>query len=512
MPEGTAVVVAPEVPGTVAPVVVAQEVAAPAVAPVVAVGAGSVPDPEVVALRTELTRVREAMDGVIREREVYACRNLLVARLAATGLAGPVQAKLRKRFDGDVFTAEALEGAIGEEAEMLAGLAQLGHWGGGGLVTGQGAARVASSPAAFQREVVQLAWDRLLGVTEAVEAPLLLQGVRVPDWRSIREAYVQTTGDAGVSGFLRPELSIAREANEVTTTILNEVVLNSLTKKLIQDYRGQPQDWRRFCVVSAVNDFKRQDRISLQDFAALSIVAEGGAYTNLAWGDSRETYTPSKRGNLVVITREVILNDDIHAVRQIPQKLAISAGITINEFVYTTLIAGNPTMADGTKVYDDGVQTSHGNRGTAALSSSALTNAIAAMLKQTNSAGKRVGVRPRFLLVPPDLWATANVLVGSTLVPGSANNDVNVLRGLLEPIVVPQFTDVNDYYLFADAQVMPTIELGFVQGKEVPELLLQDQPVDGQVFTNDQISYKIRHEYSGAFLGYQGTFWGNVAG
>jgi hypothetical protein len=32
------------------------------------------------------------------------------------------------------------------------------------------------------------------------------------------------------------------------------------------------------------------------------------------------------------------------------------------------------------------------------------------------------------------------------------------------------------------------------------------------VFTNDQMSFKVRWEFGGAWLDYRGAFWGNVAG
>ncbi|MBI3969768.1 MAG: hypothetical protein HY332_00645 [Chloroflexi bacterium] len=67
---------------------------------------------------------------------------------------------------------------------------------------------------------------------------------------------------------------------------------------------------------------------------------------------------------LVVVTREAILNDDVDSIRRIPAKLAVAAGVTINEFVYG-LFTSNPFMSDGTKVFDDGTQTSHANRGRA---------------------------------------------------------------------------------------------------------------------------------------------------
>src|SRR5688500_1204566 len=284
-----------------------------------------------------------------------------------------------------------------------------------------------------------------------------------------------------------------------------------MSKRLVRDYRGQEQTWRKFCAVTPLANFKSQDRVRLHDFSSLSTVAEGAAYTNLAWDDSREAYAPAKRGNLVVVTREAILNDDLRAIARIPQKLARAAAITINEFVYG-LFTGNPTMADGSKVFDDGVQTTHANRGTAVLSSAAVQAAITSMMKQTDSAGKRLNLKPRYLLVPADLLFTALTIVNSSMVPGSNNNDVNVLQGVLEPIPVAQFTDPTDYYLICAPRDIESIEIGFVGGKQEPELLMQDAPLLGQVFTNDQLSFKVRWEFGGAWLDSRGAFWSQAAG
>ena len=297
----------------------------------------------------------------------------------------------------------------------------------------------------------------------------------------------------------------------MTTSTLNQVVLNSMTKRLVQDYAGQPQAWRRFCTISSVRDFKAQDRVKTHDFASLATVNEGAAYQNLSWDDRKESYTPAKRGNLVVVTRETILNDDLEAVRKIPTRLAVSAGITMNEYVYTTLITGNPRMADGKKVFDGSGQTDHANRGTSALSGASVQAGILAMLKQTNEASKRIGQHPRFLLVPADLLFKAKIVVGSPLTPGGSDNDVNPLHNQLEVVSVPQFTDTNNWYLLTDPAVLPTIELGFVGGQETPELLLQDAPTDGQVFTNDRISFKVRWEFGGGWLDYRGAYIGEVA-
>jgi hypothetical protein len=485
-----------------------------------------------------LTEVREA-------QRAFRCEQILAERLGSAHLPEPVAARVRQqwayasgRWSSPLEYSRALEAAIEMEVETVGRLRDLflgaagagnsiGHQAGlhassqgaSGtplLVSGMGSARVDISAGERQRLAVQLGLDRLMGVKESEEDPDYRRAREigllpsVPRWTRLREAYTQITGDWEVAGAVHPDASIVREANEVTSGVLNFALLNSMTKRLVQDYAGQPQEWRKFCSVRALKDFKNQDRIRLHDFATLSTVAEGAAYTNLAWDDARENYAPSKRGNLVVVTREAILNDDLFAIQRIPPKLAVAAGITINEFIYG-LITTNPFMNDGSKVFDDGVQNTHNNRSTAALSSTALQAAITSMMKQTNSASKRLNLRPRYLLVPPDLLFTALTLVNSTLVPGSTNNDANVLKGAVEPISVAQFADPTDWYLVCDPAQVESIEVGFVNGRESPEFLLQDRPLAGQVFTNDQISFKVRWEFGGAWLDYRGAHWAQVA-
>lgn len=444
------------------------------------------------------------VDARLAEAEAkLACTTALHERLDTVALPAAIKGKLRRRFAGQTFTTEVLEQAIQDEIETVRALT-----GSGNGVHGVGAEKshlsITGTGASRGLAAVEAGLARLLGVRDvASDEP-------IPAWSSIREAYVQITGDAEVRGAMNPELSLVREANEVTTSVLSHALANAITKRLVQDYGAQPQDWRKFCVIRNIRDYKPQYRVLLHDFGALDSVNENAAYTNLAWDDTRETYTPAKRGNLVVVTREAILNDDLEAVRRIPTKLAIAAATTINEFVYG-LITDNPQLADNSTVFDADSQTSHKNRGTAALAASALQAAITQMMKQTNSAGKRLGLKPRYLLLPPDLYWTAVTILNSTLLPGSQNNDANPLQGMLEPIVVPQFSDAKDYYLMADPAQIECLEVGFINGQETPELLVQDNPTAGTVFTNDAISYKVRWEFGGGWLDYRGAYWAEVA-
>ena len=463
-------------------------------------GVGGMENGEVGAVRespaqTEGVQVELA---AVREARVALCGLLLDQKLAASGLPEKAQEQVRARFCGRVFEASELDAEIGAMKELLASVVQ------GNVVQGMGVGGTRVQMGKTAKEKVYLALERLFG--------LPVEDTSIPRLSGIREAYILITGDRNFTGRYNWEESIVREADEVTTTVMADAVANVLNKRLVADYKAQSFWWRPIVAVASLKDMKLQTRVLLNDFAALSTVNENGPYTNLAWGDSKESYTPTKRGNLVTVTLEMIMNDDLRAVARIPSKLAASAAVTVNEFVsglFTTNAGQGPVMADGYNVFD---ATNHqGNLGSGALASAALEAAITVVHKMQNSAGKRIGLSPRYLLIPPDLVWTARTLLESVMLPGSADNDKNVLQGLLDIIVVPQWTDANNWYVMCDSRQIECIELGFLNGREEPELLVQDNPTNGAVFTNDAIAYKVRHIYGGGWLDYRGAYGSVVA-
>jgi hypothetical protein len=442
-----------------------------------------------------LAEVEQRM-ATIRAAEEQALSRLVEARLSAVRLPGPALDLVRRRLADGPVTLEAVDRAVAEATDLLAALL------GTQTVQGMGPAR-GSIRTRSPLERVQIAVDRLFGL------PVADADRDIPQLTGIREAYVSITGDRRIAGVLAPEDSVL-EANEVTTGVLASVLANSMTKRVVADYAAQPKWWQPLVIRTVISDFKQQQRIHLNDFASLSTVAENAAYTNLAWGDTRETYTPAKRGNLVVVTLESIRNDDLYAIRRIPTKLAAAAIATINDFVASLFTANGGAgalLADTFPVFDAANHQGNAVVGAAGgLSSATLQSALVTLLKMTNSAGKRLGVQGKYLLVPPDLFYTARVLLESANLPGGNNNDVNPVKGALEPISVPSFTDSNNWYVLADPGQIEMIELGFLDGREVPELIAQSSPDAGSVFTNDAISWKVRHVFGGAFLDYRGGY------
>lgn len=278
-----------------------------------------------------------------------------------------------------------------------------------------------------------------------------------------------------------------------------------MNKRLLKDYQAWPAEWQKFCTITPIRDFKQQTRVRLGAFGSLPTVAEDTAYTSVSLTDTAATYVPSKRGNLVTVSREAIINDDLFAIKQIPTKLAVAAAYTLAEFVYGFL-SSNPTIFDGNALFTSGAP--HSNLGSSALSTAAMQTGVTAMREQTNMAGKRIGLRPRYLVVPPELEWSAMVVTKSAGVPGSANNDINPMMGYVTPIVSPQLSSSTQWFMIADPAVIDTIEIGFVGGQVNPVLLIQDLPLLGLNFSQDVVSFKVRQEYGGAITDFRGIYRG----
>ena len=434
--------------------------------------AGGVGGASGAGMRDEATAL---LEDLRRQRALLEAERLLDRRLREGELPAPSATRLRLRLleSGTVPDGAAIDTAIGEERAFLAELAALG---GAGLIRGQGyerAARVTMT----EGDRLQRAFDQLFDLQEG--------GAAVPRLSGIREAYVAATGDALLSGVSDP--ARLREA-DTTTASFSYLLGTSMNKRLLKDYQAWPSEWQKFCTIAPIRDFKQQDRIRLGAFGSLSTVAEDAAYTTISLSDTRATYTPAKRGNLVAVTRETIVNDDMYAIKQIPGKLAVSAAFTLAEFVYTLLAANGAVIYDTFKLFDS---INHANTGVvganlgtpgsgASLSSASLQAAVTKMRRQTNLAGKPIGLKPRYLVVPPELEWQAMVVTKSAGSPGNNYNDINPMLGYCEVLVAPQLASPGYWLAVADPRVIDTIELGFVGGQMNPQLFIQDQPLFGK--------------------------------
>lgn len=326
--------------------------------------------------------------------------------------------------------------------------------------------------------------------------------------QSFKEAYIEITGDRRVTGRLadcdrsRIRESLGRFAEALDSTSWSDALGNSITRRMQEIYTGQTnlQAWRRVATVGRVTDFRTQERIRIGGYGNLPVVAQGDPYAALASpGDDKATYAIAKRGGIETVTREMILNDDVNAIRRIPVELALAAGNTLYEFVFD-FFRTNPVIYDGLALY----HATHGNLFTTALDATSFAAHRLGMVRQVRSgSGKRLGVGPAAVLVPFELQEVAyNLFVRGQNLDKTYVQTINP-----EVIPVSYWTDANDFVTVADPLQLPVLEISFLNGQEDPELFVQDLPNVGSLFSNDKVTYKIRHEYGGAVLvdGEKGT-------
>ncbi|MFZ5530300.1 MAG: hypothetical protein ACOY4U_04520 [Pseudomonadota bacterium] len=332
--------------------------------------------------------------------------------------------------------------------------------------------------------------------------------------RSFRECYIEITGDKRVTGRLehcdRSRLveSVGAAFREsLDSSSFANVLGSSITRRLVAEYNAAADYdiYRNLCTAVPVNDFRTQERTRYGGYGDLPAVAESGAYAPLASPtDEKATYAVTKRGGTEDVTLEMIKNDDVGSIQRIPVKLGRAAKRTLSKFVLD-FIRTNPTIYDGLALF----HATHGNLGSAALDATSLAARRLAMLKQAElSSTDRLGIGPKYLWVPVDLQESAVNLFNR-----NTNLDKTFVQTMsLEIMPVWYWTDATDWALSADPRDIPTIELGFLDGNEEPELFVQDNPSVGSMFSNDKLTYKMRHIYGGNVLDFRGIDKSVVAG
>lgn len=347
-------------------------------------------------------------------------------------------------------------------------------------------------------EKMALAMEAAMGVKESM-------GKGVPAFRGLREAYATISGDWDLSklsgmGFSGTRM-LASEA--VLTGDFPNILLNSMTKRLLQDYAELAIDGLSMLYTKAsISDYKLQDRVRDGYFGELATVAEGGPYTEFAKPtDERVNYQVAKRGQLLTISEETIRNDDLGAIARFPGRLARAGRWTLKNYI-TSFFANNPNYAADAVAW---FNAAHSNLGAVALSQDSLITAEIALLTQTEKdSGEPLGLPLDWVMVPPQLKATA-IQINQTNTAGSnaffqrfgANNE--------RIIVNEKLTDINDWYYGTRQENAPFLEIGFLDGIEQPQIFLANQPTVGTQFTADELQYKVKMVFAGAIIDFRGV-------
>ena len=306
----------------------------------------------------------------------------------------------------------------------------------------------------------------------------------------------------GILGDVDP-LDEERAREAITTSSMSSIVKNALNVMLACDYAAMQRWWDPIVTTEEVETIDDATLVRVFGFSTLSVVDEGQAYSELAGADEEETASFVKKGGYVGVTLETLLKEKagVPFLRSIPSRLAKSWYNTLsalNSAVFTTNSATGPVLTTTGALFNSSAVAGtggHANLLTTALGYDAYAAARTAMAKQTDQplgAGRKLLIRPKYILIPDDLEAATNAIFNSENKPGSGNNDVNPYFKECTPIVVPDWTDTNNWALAADKAQWPAIYNIFLRGRQVPELFTAGDEASGAMFTNDTLRYKVR--------------------
>lgn len=461
---------------------------------------------------------KKAKDGTTSESvapEILVMREILLTNLISEAKLPEVSAKrIKAAFSGE-FEPEKVQEAIKLEKEYIDSLST----------------RVVESLTKENRLLPgQVGVDerdkklaRFDAIFEETGILVLKDGTKVHAYRNFTEAKSDWEGvnpfsfdkedlwetwkaaTSGYRGFAKENAKIY-EALDVANW--GQVFADRMHKALIDNYgkETQYQDWRKIARVISNRDFLAHRNIKVGGYANLPVVVERGTYPLLtAPGDEETTTTIEKRGGIAdQISREAMINDDLGALARIPRELSRSAARTLYRGVFIDILVTNPNYGpDSVALFN----ATHNNTGTTAMSIAGVDDAQLNMRDQTRfgSTNDILGAAnlPKVMVVPNELQGLAQRIANpgpavflQNTADADAAMDTDRFKGQLEVVVVDDLTDATEYFLIADPQLVMGLVVAFLNGREEPELFIQQDPTQGEAFSQDVQNIKIRHEWN----------------
>lgn len=295
---------------------------------------------------------------------------------------------------------------------------------------------------------------------------------------------------------------------------------NTMYKKLLAGFNGFPSPWKQYVTTGDLADFKSHDRVILSGAPDLVKVEEDGNYKDSKIKDYKYSVQADTFGRTFSVGRHAIINDDLGGILKWPTMYGPAAIRTMVKQILGLLKGGSNNCYDGKVLF----HLDHGNY----ITNTSLANTAAGMtavsdckqkiaLQTDPETGELMGLRAKYLLTGTTLAPVARQLIKSAqILPvstsgGGTYNEIADLIPIEEPLIDSQIS-TTFWAVIADPAICPVIEVGFLNGKETPDLLVMKPTMasmagggdDPYGYEFDELNYKIRHDWGMQLAYYQG--------
>ena len=280
------------------------------------------------------------------------------------------------------------------------------------------------------------------------------------------------------------------------------ILADSANKTLRAGYELAPSPWKLISAQRSARDFKSQYELTLDSSVRLGKVPESGEFSRGYLTEGRETWKIAPYGQIIAVTRQAVINDDLGAFTRIP--FMLGQEVAANEAdIVIGLIVANGNMADNVALFEANTHKNYIASGSGApISVSSLAATALKMMTQTGPGGKPLSHMPRYLLVPA-AQATLAVQYTSSTPAVTEAAKVNPYAGQLIPLVEPRL-DANSitayWYLFADPMSAngTVLVYSYLAGQSGPTTETR------MGFDVDGMEIKVREDFGAGVVDYRG--------
>ena len=279
------------------------------------------------------------------------------------------------------------------------------------------------------------------------------------------------------------------------TSDFSNILGNAINRQLTKAYSETERTFTSWASRGVAKDFREMNRVSLSGMVEeFKEVKEGGEYESATLTDGVESYKVAKFGRIIPFSWEAMVNDDLSALKRLPQAIANKAAQKQSDLVYA-ILTGNPLMADGTALFD----ASHGKLGTNGdISDTTLAEMKKLMRNQKSASNDFINVSPQTLIVGAEMENLALKFMNSNFSPTTVG-DQNIYKGIMNVVVEPRISN-TDWFAAASPAAIDTVEYSFLEGEG--ELHTEQE----QGFNVDGVQTKARMTFGAKALDHRGLF------
>lgn len=285
----------------------------------------------------------------------------------------------------------------------------------------------------------------------------------------------------------------------MATTDLPDLFTSVVSRFMRQYYEPVVPEWMQFSQEVPADDFRVKTGIKVDGAVTFEEITENGEYKSAQiLSNEKATLQLKTFGRMFQFGRKSIINDDKSVLTTVPRMIALGYR-QFQSKKWWAMITDNVTCPDGHALFS----AAHNNLAAGAKVSeivdAALSEGRTKMRRQKSPEGNELSIRPRFLMVPPELETTAQKLL-KPITP-YRTEDVN-LWGSLEPIVNDYFTDTLAWYMVADPKAIASDGAvhAYLSGQKG---LYTESYIDPK---NDALVLKARGDFDCQMWGHQGWY------